>query len=139
MGKSDVNASADNNNLGGLGPPSRSATPALSQDNGEGSFPNLQEHPYSATDLYVFAGGTQPGLGSWLTIPTLNRLGKQRIELVAMVQRQRDKWPWTDKQRKFNPSKTRYNDLKAALLNLKLGFTTTNPSMIIGQVFQLKN
>ena len=48
-----------------------------------------------------------------------------------MVQQQRDKWPWTDKRRKFNPSKTRYDDLKAALLNPKLGFTTASPSTIV--------
>jgi hypothetical protein len=36
----------------------------------------------------------------------------------------------------FNPSKTRYNDLKAALLNPKFGFTTTSPlaSTIVGGV-----
>lgn len=63
---------------------------------------------------------------------SLDRLGKQRLELVAMVQRQRDKWPWADKRRKFNPSKTRYDDLKAALLDSKLGFTTTSPSAVVG-------
>jgi hypothetical protein len=62
-----------------------------------------------------------------LTLPS-HRLNKQRPELVAMVQRQRDRWPWTDKRRKFNPSKTRYDDLKAALLDPNFGFTTSGPS-----------
>ena len=59
----------------------------------------------------------------------LYRLDKRRIDLVAMVQRQRDKWSWTDKRRKFVPSKTRYDDLMAVLLDPKLGFTTTSPSL----------
>jgi hypothetical protein len=42
-----------------------------------------------------------------------------------------DKWPWTDKCHKLNPSKTRLDDLKAALLNPKFGFTTTSPSAIV--------
>jgi hypothetical protein len=40
-----------------------------------------------------------------------------------MVQRQRDKWPWTDRRRKFNPSKTRIDVLRSALLDASLGFT----------------
>lgn len=49
------------------------------------------------------------------------------------VQRQHDKWPWTDKVRKSNPSKPRlgYDDLKAALIYPKLRFTTTSPSELL--------
>jgi hypothetical protein len=65
---------------------------------------------------------------------SLDRLGKQRLELVAMVERQRDKWPWTDKRHKFSRSKTRYDDLKAALLEPKHGFSITSPSAIVGSV-----
>ena len=53
-----------------------------------------------------------------------------------MVQRQRDRWPFHDKKRKFNPSKTRFKELRAALLDPKLGFTTPGrslpESMVIG-------
>jgi len=37
---SNMNAGADDNKLGGVGPLSRSATPTLSEDDDEGSFPN---------------------------------------------------------------------------------------------------
>jgi hypothetical protein len=55
----NTSAGADNNNLGSVSshcsPPSRSITPTLSQGDEEGSFQNLQEGPYSATNLiYVF-------------------------------------------------------------------------------------
>jgi hypothetical protein len=43
-----------------------------------------------------------------------------------MVQRQRDKWPWDDPKRKFNPSKTRIEELRAVLLNPSFGFTLPN-------------
>ena len=50
-------------------------------------------------------------------------LNKTRLQLVAMVQRQRDKWPWTDNIRKFNPSRTRTDVLRNTLLNPSFGFT----------------
>jgi hypothetical protein len=66
--------------------------------------------PLTCMSNGVLWGGV---LGSWLAQhPHL-----PRIELVGMVQRQHDKWPWTDKRRKFNP---RYDDVKAALLDRKL-------------------
>jgi hypothetical protein len=43
-----------------------------------------------------------------------------------MVQRQRDKWPWKEPKRRFNPSKTKLSVLTDALLNASFGFTTPN-------------
>jgi hypothetical protein len=58
-------------------------------------------------------------------------LNKTRSQLVAMVQRQRDKWP-KDPKRKFNASKTRHAVLKATLLNASFGFTLPNEPTATG-------
>lgn len=48
---------------------------------------------------------------------------KTRSELVVMVQRQQENWPWKDSGQKFSPSKTRIDVLRSALLNPSFGFT----------------
>jgi hypothetical protein len=62
------------------------------------------------------------------------RLHTRRPDLVSMVERQREKWPWTHGKRKFNASKTRADVLKEALLDPAFGFTTmaSPPSMGVG-------
>ncbi|KAI0245421.1 hypothetical protein BJV78DRAFT_1263509 [Lactifluus subvellereus] len=100
-------------------------TPSQADDgsrSGSGSVSNPREHPYRAVDLYATDTASS------------DRLGKRRPELAVMVERQRDKWPWTDKRRRFNPSKTRYGGLKAALLDPEFGFTTPSPSAIVSSV-----
>ncbi|KAF8481679.1 hypothetical protein DFH94DRAFT_844082, partial [Russula ochroleuca] len=65
---------------------------------------NTAERPYTELDLF----------------------NKTRPQLVAMVQRQRDKWPWKEPKWRFNPSKTKLGVLTDALLNASFGFTTPN-------------
>jgi hypothetical protein len=64
-----------------------------------------------------------PHSPAFINLLISHSLNKTRLQLVAMVQRQRDKWPWTDHIRKFNPSKTRTDILRSALLNPSFGFT----------------
>jgi hypothetical protein len=49
-----------------------------------------------------------------------------RVQLVGLVELQREKWPWTDHDRKFIASKTKVSTLREALLEPSYGFTTAN-------------
>jgi hypothetical protein len=62
------------------------------------------------------------GVAVFLTNALCRRQGRRRRDVVAMVRRQQDRWPFKEGRKRFT-SKTNMTQMRAVLLNPTYGFT----------------